>query len=255
MSEKKETWAEREVRLAIERECKAAENSSDNDGDCCAGYAISCYNSALKAYNSLMEDDHSGMSISITKNILNRLIERKPLTPIEDTDDVWNDGYSYGEEDDVTHYQCKRMSALFKVVYPDGTVKYSDVDRVVCYEEGDEHRVPFRNGFISSLINEMYPITMPYTADTKYEVRIMKLLTDRKNGDFDTISVEFVDIKKVGEDAKRVFLSKYFKEVKGKPYWVEIDYDEFIKRVNAHLEREAREQTKEDPVHPALEEV
>ena len=251
MSKKKETWAEREVRLAIERECQAAENSDDIG----VRYATLCYNSALNAYNTLMEDDHSDMSISITKNILNRLIEGKPLTPIEDTDDVWNDGYSFGEEDDVTHYQCKRMSALFKEVYPDGTVKYSDVYRTVCYEEDDEHHVPFYNGFVSNFIDEMYPITMPYTADTKYDVRILKLLTDRKNGDFDTISVEFVDIKKTGEDAKRVYINKYFKEIKDKPHWVEIDYDEFMRRDDAHLDREAREQAKEDPVHPALDEI
>lgn len=250
MSEKKETWAEREVRLAIERECKAAENSDDIG----VRYATLCYNSALKAYNSLMEDDHSGMSISITKNILNRLIEHKPLTPIEDTDDVWNDGYTYGD-DDVKHYQCKRMSALFKEVYPDGTVKYSDNDRVICYDLNDKCRVPFHNGFVSRFIDEMYPITMPYIADVRYEVYISEYLTDEKNGDFDTISVEFVDIKKTGEDVKRVYINKYFKEIKDKPHWVEIDYDEFMRRDDAHLDREARERAKEDPVHPALDEI
>lgn len=44
----------------------------------------------MRAFESLLGDGHSGMSIGITKNILNRLIDGKPLTPIEDTEDVWN---------------------------------------------------------------------------------------------------------------------------------------------------------------------
>lgn len=42
-----------------------------------------------------MEDGHSGMSIGITKNILNRLIAGKPLTPIVDTEDIWDAGVSF----------------------------------------------------------------------------------------------------------------------------------------------------------------
>ena len=30
------------------------------------------------------------MSIGFTKTILNRMIDRKPLMPIEDTEDAWN---------------------------------------------------------------------------------------------------------------------------------------------------------------------
>ena len=38
-----------------------------------------------------MEGKHSGFSIGITMNILNRLVQCKPLTPIEDTPDVWHE--------------------------------------------------------------------------------------------------------------------------------------------------------------------
>ena len=61
-------WAENEVELACEHE------KSGDDGDGCA-----CYRSALKAFDSLMEDEHSGMSIGITRNILNRLIAGKAI--------------------------------------------------------------------------------------------------------------------------------------------------------------------------------
>ena len=55
----------------------------------------------------------------MTKHILNRLIDGKPLTPIEDVPEVWMDvGSRYG---DCTHYQCLRMGSLFKNINPDTT--------------------------------------------------------------------------------------------------------------------------------------
>lgn len=61
------------------------------------------------------------MSISITKSILIRLIEGRPLNDIQDVDEVWNEVGSLDKE--VKEYQCSRMSSLFKKVYPDGSVK------------------------------------------------------------------------------------------------------------------------------------
>lgn len=71
-------WAQREVALACKRE-KPDRKEGEFD------YGCACYESALKAFNSLLEDGHSGMSIGYTKQILNRLIDGKPLTPVEDT--------------------------------------------------------------------------------------------------------------------------------------------------------------------------
>lgn len=116
-------WAKREVEIASKRE-RGDKPESEWD------YGCACYDSALKAFESLCGDGHSGFSIGITKGILNRLIEGKPLTPIEDTYDVWN-VCSRGENGGVATYQCKRMSSLFKDVYPDGTVKYHDNDRFI----------------------------------------------------------------------------------------------------------------------------
>lgn len=116
------TWAEREaaIRIEFERKDKDTDESFFN-------YGTACVESALKAFNCLMEDGHSGMSIGFTKAFLNRLIDGKPLTPIEDTDDIWE---FIWEHDGVKTYQCTRMSSLFKDEYSDGTVKYHDVDRV-----------------------------------------------------------------------------------------------------------------------------
>ena len=57
-----------------------------------------------------------------TKSILNRLIDGKCLTPIEDTPDIWSDITSECNwKEGYQEYQCKRMSSLFKEVAPDGT--------------------------------------------------------------------------------------------------------------------------------------
>ena len=60
-------WAKHEVELACKRE------NPDWDGES-FDYGCACYQSALKAYGSLMGDGHSGMSFGFTKNILIRFM-------------------------------------------------------------------------------------------------------------------------------------------------------------------------------------
>lgn len=76
-------WAKNEVAIASKRE---RGNKPEGEWD----YGCACYDSAMRAFESLLGDGHSGMSIGFTKNILNRLIDGKPLTPIEDTEEVWS---------------------------------------------------------------------------------------------------------------------------------------------------------------------
>ena len=83
-----ETWAEKEIELACQRaRDRVAELGHEKDAE----YAIDCYKSALKAFRSLLQDQHSGMSISFTTHILNRLILGEPLSPITGEDDEWVD--------------------------------------------------------------------------------------------------------------------------------------------------------------------
>ena len=78
-------------------------------------YGCACYGSALKAFESLCEDGHSGFSIKMTQSILNRLIDGQPLTPIEGTDDIW-DACPWPDSDGSKVYQCKRMFSF--ILYP-----------------------------------------------------------------------------------------------------------------------------------------
>lgn len=214
-------WAKREVELACKKE-KTDRKEGEFD------YGCACYESALKAYESLIEDNHSGMSIKFTKNILNRLIDGKCLTPIEDTDDIWN--YVHDRKDGGKVYQSKRMSSFFKDVYPDGTVKYSDIDRVVKVDIVTD--TIWHSGLVDRIINELYPITMPYIpTDNPFKVYCEDFLTDSKNGDYDTVGVLYG----IDPDGNRFEINRYFKD--GDEDMIEIDCTEYAVRSLMDKER------------------
>ena len=151
-------WAETEVALA-----------KDNEGDdYFSEYGRRCFDSALKAYKSLVGDSHSGFSIGITQDILNQLIDGKPLTPIEDVQDAWMPFLNH--EDGCSSYQSKRMSSLFKDVFDDGRVRYYDTR--ACYCVDVDTGVTYGSGFISNLYNDMFPIEMPYMPSGAAKVEV-----------------------------------------------------------------------------------
>ena len=223
-----ERWAEEEIRIACERERRNGTPEGEWD------YGVACYESALKAFKSLMEDEHTGFSIAITLDILNKLVKGQALTPIEDTDDVWNKcGRAY-EKDYIT-YQCKRMSSLFKDVYADGHIEYIDVSRFRCRTLGSS--ACWSNGHVSKIASEYFPIKMPYMPHT-YNVVCEEFLTDRKNGDFDTMAILYI-YNSAGE---RKEVNRYFAETE--EGWREIDPAEYVQRkrkANAREEVEKEE--------------
>lgn len=225
-----ERWAENEVAIACRRE---KPDRQDGEWD----YGCACYESALKAFGSLCEDGHSGFSIGFTKAILNRLINNKPLLPIEDTDEVWID--ISGLKGGIHEYQCKRMSSLFKYMYADGIVKYRDVDRYhgVTIDNPD---ATYRSGLIDTVMDEMYPITMPYMpADREYIIYTEDFLVDPSNGCFDTVGILYI----ITPSMEKVILNRYFK---GSPKgFDEIDEAEYKERKEAAKARmEARDGSK-----------
>ena len=195
-------WAKREVELACKRE-----NPDRKPGEW--DYGCACYDSALKALKSLLEDGHSGFSISLTKQILNRLIDMKPLTPIEDTDDVWE--YSWENTDGTKVYHCNRMSSLFKDVHPDGSISYHDSDRFVMIDI--KSGLSWHNGTINRIIEEVIgPITMPYIPqDEPYRVYREDFLYDPENGDYDTVGLLYYKTP----DGERKELNIYLAEKDG----------------------------------------
>lgn len=211
-----EIWAENEIKIACERE-----NPNRNKGEW--DYGCACYEGAFEAFKTLLGQGHSGYSIGITKYILNRLIDGKPLTPIEDIPESWNECGL--EKDGKRIYQCKRMSSLFKNVYPDGRVEYTDVDRVVCQDIRDGG-FEYSNKHLRELVLKMYPIEFPYMPTEKpFRIYTEDFLAYEKNGDFDTVGALYL-IKPNGE---RVEVNRYFAYDDG--YDVkEIDKDEYERR-------------------------
>ena len=223
-------WAKREVEIACKKE-----NSERKEGE--FDYGCACYESALKAFESLCGDGHSGFSIKMTQSILNRLIDRKPLTPIEDTPDIWNLNQmsSIGKEFEV--YQCKRMSTLFKYVYQDGTIKYSNDDCCYCVDINNPNNT-YWNGMVHKIIDEMIPIKMPYMPGKPIKVYCEDFLTDPKNGDFDTVGI-FYAVKETDGQQERIEINRFFKELKEDETdsWTEITEEEYKTRKEKRYEK------------------
>jgi len=212
-------WAKREV----EEACKLERvNDPENESD----YGVACYRSALKAYESLTGDNHSGCSVGITQNILNRLIEGKPLTPIEDVSFLWNYISDINDLDKGVggkYYQNKRMSSLFKYAYSNGTVKYRDINNNRCINIHDHNNV-CHSGLVQKIIDELFPITMPYCPSSSYDVYCDDFLFDpNEGGDFDTVGIFYVM-----KDEIKIDINRFFKE--GAKDWIEIDKAEYEKR-------------------------
>lgn len=215
-------WARQEVQLA-----KAELKWNKNDE---AQYMIACYDSALRAYEKLMKDGHSGTSFAITRGILEKLMNEIPLMPLEDTEIMWNHAYDCENE---SVFQHKRMPSVFKMVNKKtGAVRFSDNDRILCKNLLGPDSTYFYSNFISRIIDGMFPIEFPYTpTKEKYIVYVTEFLMDSANGDFDTMNL--VSVKLPTGDARP--LNLYYKEENGR--WSLITQDEWIGRKKKAFER------------------
>ena len=107
------------------------------------------------------KEGHSGFSGRYALNILTKLLDFKPITPLTGADDEWND---VGED----YWQNKRCSSVFKKA--DGTCY--DIDGKVFWEwyrdENGEAVKTYYSGYGCST-----PVTFPYTPPDKpiYEYR------------------------------------------------------------------------------------
>ena len=219
-------WADREVQIACQR---INPDYQKEEFD----YGCACCQSALKAFESVISDGHSGASIQCTRLILNRLLQGKPLTPIEDTTDIWNKQEDSPTRDGSEVYQCNRMSSLWKHVLPNGTVYYVDNDAYIGVDESNPV-VTFHSYLVSKIGREIMPITMPYYPnDSPLYIFISEFLFDETNGDFDTVHIH----RAKTSDGAVIPIDQYFKE--GPDDWEEISLEEFnFRKKNDKWERE-----------------
>lgn len=208
----KTDWAENEVNIY----CKKAEANDDGYGS--MEYMQECAFAALDAYNLLMDQGHSGASIGITMSILNKLVDGKPLTPIENTDDMWEPGFD-SEEFGYKSFNCKRYPSLYKKVYDDGKVVYSDINRWRCYDRGSN--VPYSSGQVNCVLDAMFPIKFPYAPYT-WRVNCETFLLNKSLGDFDHKAIFNV----VEPDGTKWEVAKFYQEFP--TGWEEISYNTYV---------------------------
>lgn len=142
-------WAQEEIKLAKEEADKYGKDSLD---------------SAYKSYIKLYKEGSTGYSCGHVTEILQRLVERKPLTAISDLPEIWKKAYDCY---DYVTYSCKRMPTLIKTVWNENNkTEYDDLDRVFCVDisTGDVCRLKIAR----ELINKLYPIEMPYYPQLGY---------------------------------------------------------------------------------------
>ncbi len=229
-------WAEEEVRLACEEE------KSNNDE--LVDYGCACYEGALEAFKVLCKQGHSGFSIKLTQGILNRLIDGKPLIPINDSDFfegqekmIQSDENYLKDHNLKSDLQCPRMTSLFRKETLDGKVSYTDVNRTIAI---NERGFSYRSSLATKLVDELYPIKMPYyPPDKPYKVHMTDFLFEPKNGDFDTLAVFYIIVP----EGNKIVINRYFREphedeVETYLGWVEISEEEYKEREKNKVERE-----------------
>ena len=233
------TWAENECRIACKRE-----NPNFDFDSYEFDYGCSCYKTALKAYNSLMEDGHSGMSFSFTKNILIRLMNSQPLTPITDEDfftvergtEEWPDNSDdwLKEQGLKSDLQCPRMTSLFRQEHLDGTITYHDVNRAY-FIDIDNPTWAYHTS--TKFLDEMFPITMPYYPKEKpYQIYTQEILTDKNNGDFDTKAILYM----ISPECEKIELNIFEAEVNHK--WQKISKEEYIERFKRRIDESPKQE-------------
>lgn len=199
-----------------------------------------CYemvvNEAVKLFNELEDLPHTEESKVMIKRFLSRLIEDKPLSPIEDSGDMWDEvGSHAGEDSEVTLYINKRLRTLYrrevrdikKDVLTEKT--YHDTARVTCINTIDGKEVTL--SLVNDYVDEYFPIKFPYFPTNKYVVEV--IMFNHKNpledGGEDTISIETI----IDPDHRVTFPGAYY-ALNEEHYWRRICSPECYKRFNEY---------------------
>lgn len=199
-----------------------------------------CYkmvvNEAVKIFNELEDLQHTEESKVMVKRFLSRLIEDKPLSPIEDRDDMWDEVGSHAVEDsEVTLYINKRLRTLYRRevrdIKKDVLIEktYHDPTRVTCINTIDGKEVILF--LVNDYVDEHFPIKFPYFPTDKYIVNVT--MFNHKNpledGEEDTICIKTI----IDPDHKIVFPGAYY-ALNEEHYWLGINSPEYIKRFNEY---------------------
>lgn len=209
-------------------EIELAKKKVMEDKDDFNKYLCVCLDVAFEAYKKIYDNDffkvNKGRALS---HILDNLCYGRPLTAIEDTPEVWRKiGFSNG----VTSYVCNRYKNLTKHVDFNENITYSiiypgcGIDAIT----GALNDIDLLN----DIYNEMFPIKMPFIPPKeKAYVYTADFAFDKKNGDFDTIAVLYIQKGNERIEVNRFFREPYEGNKETYPGWVEIDIGELDYRM------------------------
>ena len=91
----------------------------------------------------------------------------------------------------------------------------------------------------------MFPITMPYMPGKPIKVYCEDFLTDKKNGDFDTVGVFYAEKTENGKQ-ERIEINRFFREPKEgeEGRWIEISKEEYMQRRDKRLNTFSKKEDK-----------
>jgi hypothetical protein len=84
-------------------------------------------------------EGQSGFSANYTVNYIKKALRFEPFSPLQGTDDEWNDVSDYGAPGDSPLWQNKRLSSVFREGGPDGIWRFYDINGKI-FEEPDGAR-------------------------------------------------------------------------------------------------------------------
>lgn len=156
---------------------------------------------------------------------------------IMDISDHWKILPEFGYDEKIT-YQSVMNQALFKYIYLDGTIKYNDFNRCVCVDIASictEDVITYQMDVVDDIINDMYPITMPYEPGETIKVYCEDFKVNKEMSTFDTFGVLYLLKTDSEGNEEFVNVSKFYKIHESTADWQEIEKTEFSKRLRCSL--------------------
>lgn len=209
-------WAAREIALLKDDSKSDKKLSKDNKK-----LADSIYRIYYDYINIIKKEDES----IYAHELIIKLLTKTPLTTIEDNDEDWEicdeiptDGFSI--------YKCKRYNTLFKKELKNGdstTVSYTDTSRAICIDV-DTGNYYNNRAFENCILDEVVPITMPYTVGTNIKIFTESFIY--RGNEIDTIGILYLQFP--NETIKEV--KRFFKKDYKTKEMVEISFGEYVKR-------------------------
>lgn len=230
-------WARKEVELAVSHESHPEEATPEQ-----VDFGVVCFKSALHAFEVLVDENQGGDgALGLSAQILNQLINRQPLSPVDDIPENWEE---ISKDENGTTYRSTRIESLIRYIRNDGASLCTDASRYYCVDINNPNK-PFHGGLGAQMLDEMVPITFPYQPVGKIRIFLEQFPTYPDKPTNDTIGVLYFRFP----DGQMQNVNRFLKENHETKKWEEIQMTEYNARRTkwlARVEREAKRRVGSD---------